>query len=198
MLLLAFFVILVIILIVDGLIKVLQHPKAFDNAVLEDPILAYHLDWNAIHKQKLLGYLFVKKINAIVRYQKLAGVSYEKANQAIEYVLSHPELLPNIPQKRRPALPEADDGRIYSLLETGELKQAAALYQVLADVDQFTAKAVIERIGREYYVRTIQDSDVQRLIVRDAEEQALTLLQERYNLTLREAIQAIDSIREHN
>lgn len=196
MLVLAFLVILVIFLIFDGFIKGFRRSKVVDDAVLEDQLLAYHLDWDAIRDQKLLTYLFVKKINAIVRYQKLAGVSYKKANDAIEYLLAHPELLPEIPQKRRPALPQADDERIHKLVEHGEMEQAIVLYQELVDVDQFTAHQVIERMRREHYVQTIDDVDIQRLIVHDSESQAVTILQERYGLTQREAIQAIDSFRE--
>lgn len=196
MLVLTFLATLLTFLVFDALFNGIRHSKTLDNAVLEDQILAYHLDWDAIRDQKLLAYLFVKKVNAIVRYQKLANVSYEQANDAIEYVLAHPELLPEIPQKRRPALPEADDERIHHLLALGDLEEATALYQDLVDVDQFTAQRVIERMEREHFVYTIDDADVQKLLFDDAEIQAVSVLQERYGLTQREAIQAIDTIRE--
>jgi hypothetical protein len=198
MLIITFLIFLFVMHVLDAIIKGLRHSKAVDDAVLNDQILAYHLDWDVIRDQKLLAYLFVKKVNAVVRYQKLVGVSYDKANEAIEYLLAHPELLPEIPQKRRPALPKADDERIYQLLAVGELEEAISLYQDLVDVDQFTAQKVIQRMGREHYVQSIEDVDVQRLISHESETQAVTILQERYGLNQREAIQAIDTIREHH
>jgi tetratricopeptide (TPR) repeat protein len=196
MLVLTFLIILLAFLLLDAVIKAYHHSLALDNAVLDDQTLAYHLDWEVISEQKLLTYLFVKKVNAVVRYQNLAGVSYEQASEAIEYLLAHPNLLPEIPQKRRPALPLANDEGVRDLLELGKLEEAVGLYQDLLDVDPFTAQQVIDRMRREHYVKTIDDVDIQRLITLDDEPQAVTMLQERYGLTQSEAIQAIDTIRD--
>lgn len=196
MLIFTFLISLLIFLVLDAVIKNQQHSSALNNAVLDDQTLAYHLDWEVIREQKLLTYLFVKKVNAVVRYQNLAGVSYEQANEAVEYLLAHPDLLPEIPQKRRPALPQADDKRIHDFLVEGQTNKAVSLYQDLVDVDQFTAQQVIERMEREHYVKTIDDGDIQGLISIDDEFQAMIVLQERYGLNQREAIYAIDGIRE--
>lgn len=196
MLIFTFLITLLFFLLLDAVIKNYHHPSALNNAVLNDQTLAYHLDWEVIRGQKLLRYLFVKKVNAVLRYQNLAGVSYEQASEAVEYLLAHPELLPEIPQKRRPALPQADDERIHDLLVEGQINNAVSLYQDLVDVDQFTAQQVIDRMEREHYINTIDDIDIQALLTLDDELQAMMILQERYGLNQREAIYAIDTIRE--
>jgi hypothetical protein len=112
-----------------------------------------------VQDQKFLLYLYVKKVNAIVRYQALAAVSYEEARQAIEYLLANPELLPAIPQKRRPALPDAEDAALALAIAEGRLDEAAKRYQLLLDVDPFTARLVVERMLEE-----VEDESPARLI----------------------------------
>ena len=171
-----------------------QQSGAVDQSILTDHMLAYHLDWDAIRDQKLLTYLYVKKVNAVVRYQNLAGVDYDQACDAIEYLLAHPELLPDIPLKRRPPLPEADDEYIRQLIAEGELNKAISYYAKLVDVDQFTAQQVIERMQRDQYIFNIEDTTVKNLLQQDDETQAVSLLREKYGLTQSEAIYAIDGI----
>jgi hypothetical protein len=135
-------------LLLEGALRQTRQAK-LNNAVLDDQILAYHLDWKAVQDQKFLLYLYVKKVNAIVRYQTLADVTYEEARQAIEYLLANPELLPAIPQKRRPALPDADDAALALAIAEGRLDEATKRYQLLLDVDPFTARLVVERMLEE-------------------------------------------------
>jgi hypothetical protein len=195
MLVLLFLGILLTFLVLEGFLTSQRSGGAtIDNTVLDDQMLAYHLDWNTIRDQKLLTYLYVKKVNAVVRYQNLAGVDYEQARHAIEHLLAHPELLPEIPQKRRPALPEAEDRRLQELIARGELVQATLLYANLLDVDQFTAQQVVERMEREQYLESIHDADVQRLLIADDEVNAVAILRKRYGLTQNEAIHAIDAM----
>lgn len=194
MLVLGFLGALLAFLLLEGVFNRGQEPDHVDNTVLHDQMLAYHLDWKAIRDQKLLTYLYVKKVNAVVRYQNLAGVDYEQASDAVEYLLAHPELLPEIPQKRRPALPEADDDRIRQLIAIGDRTKAISLYADLVDVDQFTAQQVIERMEREQYIDSINDIDVNRLVADDKEAKAVHILREKYGLTQIEAIHAIDRL----
>lgn len=195
MLILGFLGILLSFLLLES---VLSHHQSgaiqLDNTVLDDQTLAYHLDWDAIRDQKLLNYLYVKKVNAVVRYQTLAGVDYEQARSAIEHLLAHPDLLPEIPQKRRPPLPDAEDERLQNLIAQGDLATATSLYARLVDVDQFTAQQVIERMERQQYVDNIADADVKRLLLNDNEVDAVDILRKRYGLSQNEAIQAIDMI----
>ena len=145
MLVLGFLGTLLSFLLLEGAMRQSRQAR-LNNTVLDDQILAYHLDWKAIQDQKLLLYLYVKKVNAIVRYQSLAQVSYDEARQAIEYLLANPELLPAIPQKRRPALPEAEDAALALAIAEGNLDEATKRYQHLLDVDPFTARLVVERM----------------------------------------------------
>lgn len=197
MLVLGFLGMLLTFLLIEGFLT--QHSTSsvrVDNRVLHDQTLAYHLDWDAIRDQKLLTYLYVKKVNAVVRYQTLAGVDYEQACSAIEYLLAHPDLLPEIPQKRRPPLPDADDERLQRLIADGDLSSAISLYARLVDVDQFTAQQVVERMERQQYVENIFDEDVQHLLLADNEADAVDILRKRYGLTQNEAIHAIDTMTE--
>lgn len=199
MLVLGFLGILLIFLFIEGIITQYGTSSSrVDNSVLNDQTLAYHLDWDAIRDQKLLTYLYVKKVNAVVRYQNLAGVDYEQACSAIEYLLAHPDLLPEIPQKRRPPLPEADDERLQKLIAEDDLTGATSLYARLVDVDQFTAQQVVERMQRQQYVENITDVDVQNLLQNDSESEAVDILRKRYGLSQNEAIQAIDTISENH
>ena len=111
-------------------------------------------------------------------------------------MLAHPELLPEIPQKRRPAMPETQDKQLRSLIANGKLSEAATLYADLLEVDQFTAQQVIERMEREQYVESIADEDVTRLLSGDDETHAVEILRKRYGLTQSEAIHAIDAMLE--
>jgi len=198
MLIPGFLTFLVIFLLLEGLFsEQSQDDSKVDNRLLHDPALAYHLDWNAIRDGKFLAYLYVKKVNAVVRYQTLAGVDYEQAQSAIEHLLAHPELLPEIPLKRRPAIPDAEDKRLHNLIASGDLSEAALLYANLVDVDQFTAQQVIERMEREQYVESIQDRNVQRLLLDNDETKAIAILQKRYGLTQDEAIHAIDNLNDN-
>ena len=173
MLIPGFLTFLLIFLLLEGLFSgQSQDESKVDNRVLHDPTLAYHLDWNAIRDQKFLTYLYVKKVNAVVRYQTLAGVDYEQAESAIEHLLAHPELLPEIPVKRRPAIPDAEDKRLHDLIAKGDLSEAALLYANLVDVDQFTAQQVVERMEREQYIENIDDKNVQRLLLDDDEKRS--------------------------
>lgn len=195
MLILAFLGFLLTFLLLEGLLTGQgQDDSRVDNSVLLDPTLAYHLDWNAIRDGKFLAYLYVKKVNAVVRYQNLAGVGYEQAQSAIEHLLAHPELLPEIPLKRRPAIPDADDAHLHELIVQGNLSEATLLYSNLVDVDQFTAQQVVERMEREHYIDNIQDRTVQRRLLDDDESGAITVLQKRYGLTQDEAISIIDAM----
>jgi|GEM_PF-4521739 len=196
MLVFGFLGILLTFLLFDGLLTRQSEDERVDNGVLDDSILAYHLDWNAIREQKLLRYLYIKKVNAVVRYQNLAGVDYKQACDAVEHLLAHPELLPEIPQKRRPAMPETQDKQLRSLIANGKLSEAATLYADLLEVDQFTAQQVIERMEREQYVESIADEDVTRLLSGDDETHAVEILRKRYGLTQSEAIHAIDAMLE--
>lgn len=198
MLVFGFLGVLVIFLLLEGLLTRQSTDDAIlDNSVLHDQTLAYHLDWNVIRDQKLLGYLYVKKVNAVVRYQNLAGVDYEQARDAIEHLLAHPELLPEIPQKRRPALPAAEDKQLRDLIASGDLARATLLYAKLLDVDQFTAQQVVQRMEREHYVENIDDADIQRLVIDNDEAKAVEMLRKRYGLTQNEAIHAIDTMTLH-
>lgn len=192
MLVFGFLGILVTFLVFEGFLTRQSDEGSVNNAVLDDSILAYHLDWNVIRDQKLLRYLYIKKVNAVVRYQNLAGVDYQQACDAIEHLLAHPELLPEIPQKRRPAMPETQDKQLRDFIVEGKLSEAEALYTQLLEVDQFTAQQVIERMEREHYVESIADVDISRLLSGDDETQAVTILRKRYGLTPGEAIHAID------
>lgn len=198
MLVIGFLGMLLTFLLIEGFVT--QHTAnraRVDNSVLDDQTLAYHLDWDAIRDQKLLAYLYVKKVNAVVRYQNLAGVDYEQACSAIEYLLAHPDLLPEIPQKRRPPLPDAEDERLQRLIADGDLSSATSLYARLVDVDQFTAQQVVERMERQQYVENITDEDVHHLLLADNEPDAVDILRKRYRLTQTEAIQAIDTMSEN-
>lgn len=195
MIIFAFLAALLGFLLFDAVINFRQRTSdTVDNRVLHDQTLAYHLDWDAIRNQKFLRYLYVKKINAIVRYQTLAGVSHDQAEEAVEYLLAHPELLPEIPQKRRPPLPDADNQELTRLIETGQIDRAIATYAKLVEVDQFTAQQVIQRMERELYVVNIRDEDVYQSLQQDNETDAIQLLQERYGLSESEAIHAIDTM----
>lgn len=195
MLVLVFLGILLVFLLLEGVMTNFQQETAgLDESILKDHMLAYHLDWDAIRDQKLLTYLYVKKVNAVVRYQNLAHVDYEQARDAIEYLLAHPELLPEIPQKRRPPLPEADDERIRQFIAEGRLTQAASSYAALVDVDQFTAQQVVERMERDQYIENIKDTNVERLLLDDDEPKAIHILREKYGLTHIEAVHAIDAM----
>lgn len=158
MLILGFLGMLLSFLLLEGSLRQNRQAK-LNNAVLDDQILAYHLDWKAVQDQNFLLYLYVKKVNAIVRYQALAAVSYEEARQAIEYLLANPELLPAIPQKRRPALPNAEDAALALAIAEGRLDEAAKRYQLLLDVDPFTARLVVERM-----LEDIEDEHPARLM----------------------------------
>ncbi|MEM9951321.1 MAG: hypothetical protein AAF846_06970 [Chloroflexota bacterium] len=195
MIIIGFLVALVSFLAIDMLINFRNRTNTtVDNHVLNDQTLAYHLDWDSVRNQKFLKYLYVKKINAIIRYQDLAGVSHTQAEEAIEYVLAHPELLPTIPQKRRPPLPDAENDYLQALLSSGKTDKAITHYANLVDVDQFTAQQVIERMARDLYVTTIHDADVAQSLTQDDEARAIQLLQTRYGLTENEAIHAIDAM----
>jgi hypothetical protein len=181
-------------LLVEGALRQIRQVAGLDNRVLNDQILAYHLDWRAVQDQKLLIYLYVKKVNAVVRYQSLAGVSYEEARQAVEHLLAHPNLLPSIPQKRRPALPQAEDARLASAIIEGKLEEAIKLYRDLVDVDPFTARLVIKRMAREHYLERLEDSEIMRFLAQDAEAEAMQLLAERYGLNDEETLHALDAM----
>jgi hypothetical protein len=181
-------------LLFEDLLRQTRQVIGLNNRVLDDQILAYHLDWKAIQDQKLLIYLYVKKVNAVVRYQSLAGVSYKEAQKAIEYLLAHPHLLPSIPQKRRPALPQADDERLRLAIALGKREEAMKLYQGLVDVDSFTAKQVVERMSREHYLETLDDSEIVRFLAQDEETEAIHLLVERYGLSDEEALYTLDAM----
>lgn len=193
MLILGFLGILVIFLGLDAYHNYPSRNKPkVDNAVLTDQTLAYHLDWDAIQDQKFLAYLYVKKVNAIVRYQTLAEVDYSQAQTAIEHLLAHPELLPEVPQKRRPPLPEADDQHLHDLIANDDFDTATTLYARLVDVDQFTAQQVIKRMAREHYLMSIEDDDLTHSLQQRDAAYSIQLLQERYDLTRDEALQVID------
>ncbi len=192
MLILGFLGLLVIFLAIEARNRMsFRKQPTVDNSVLHDQTLAYHLDWQAIQDQKFLTYLYVKKVNAVVRYQNLAGVDYTQAQSAIEHLLAHPELLPEVPQKRRPPLPEADDQQLHDLIANNELDAATSFYAHLVDVDQFTAQHVVQRLAREHYLMSIEDSDLSQSLQIQDEVHAMQLLQERYDLTQDEALQVI-------
>lgn len=146
MLVLGFLGTLLSFLLLEGIWRQ-SRPAKLNAAILDDQILAYHLDWKAVQDPKFLLYLYVKKVNAIVRYQTLAAVSYDEAESAIDYLLAHPEVLPAIPQKQRPALPEMDDAALALAIAEGRLEDASKRYQSLLDVDPFTARLVVERMA---------------------------------------------------
>lgn len=146
MLVLGFLGTLLSFLLIEGLWRQ-NRPAKFDAAVLHDQILAYHLDWKAVQDPKFLLYLYVKKVNAIVRYQALAAVSYAEAESVIDYLLAHPEILPTLPQKQRPALPEVADAALALAIAEGRLDEASKRYQILLDVDPFTARLLVERMA---------------------------------------------------
>jgi hypothetical protein len=193
-LVLAFLGTLLSFLLVEGVLRQMRQVTALDNRVLDDQILAYHLDWKAIQDPKLLVYLYVKKVNAVVRYQSLAGVSYEEARQAVEYLLANPELLPSVPQKRRPALPEADDEQLLSAVVAGNHDEAVRRYQALVDVDPFTARQVVERLARQHYLTSLEDSDVEQRLEEEDEAELLDLLASRYALSQEEALIVLEAM----
>jgi hypothetical protein len=168
--------------------------STIDDAALQDPMLAYHLDWEVLCDERFRFYLFVKKVNAIKRYEDLAGVSHEQAKAAIDYIIANSELMERLrPVKKRPALPEVEEQCLYDLIACGNFRAAERLYQQVAEVDLFTARRAIARMEREIWIDNLYDPDVRRLIDR-SEADAVELARRRYRLTQKEAIAVIDAM----
>ncbi|MEL6526653.1 MAG: hypothetical protein AAFQ07_13185 [Chloroflexota bacterium] len=117
-----------------------QPESDIDNGALHDPVLAYHLDWDAVRDRKFRQYLQVKKVNAVVRYQHITGVNYEQACDAVDYLLAEQT------RKRRPTLPPADDAHIQALVAENRITDAVTRYAEVADVDIFTAEDAVSEL----------------------------------------------------
>jgi hypothetical protein len=168
--------------------------STIDDAALQDPMLAYHLDWDILHDERFRFYLFVKKVNAVKRYEDLAGVTHEQAQQVIDYIIANEAIMERLrPVKKRPNLPEVEAQRLRDLVAHGHFAAAHRLYQQLADVDLFTAQRAIAHLEREIYIENLDDPDIRRLIDH-SESDAIELARRRYHLTQKEAIFVVDML----
>ncbi|MDQ7026890.1 MAG: hypothetical protein Q9P44_15180 [Anaerolineae bacterium] len=166
--------------------------STIDGSALQDPMLAYHLDWDILRDERFRFYLFVKKINAVKRYENLAGVSHEQAQKVIATIIANEDLMARLrPMKKRPHLPLIEEQRLRDLVARGQFVTAENLYQQIADVDLYTAQRAISRLEREVYVENVDDPDIRRLIAR-SESDAIDLARRRYRLTQKEAIFVVD------
>lgn len=166
--------------------------STIDDSALQDPMLAYHLDWDILRDERFRFYLFVKKVNAVKRYENLAGVSHEQAQKVIETIIANEALMARLrPMKKRPNLPDVQEQRLRDLVARGQFVAAESLYQQIADVDLYTAQKAISRLEREVYVENVDDPDARRLMARN-ESDAIELVRRRYRLTQKEAIFVVD------
>ena len=99
--------------------------STIDDSALEDPMLAYHLDWDVLRDERFRFYLYVKKVNAVKRYEHLAGVSHEQAQKVIDYIISNEDIMARLrPMKKRPNLPAVEEQRLRDLVALGDFESA--------------------------------------------------------------------------
>jgi ribosomal protein L7/L12 len=106
------------------------------------------IDWDAIADEQLQEALTRgNKIEAIKRYRELTGAGLKEAKDAVEYGEKNPELAHD---KKKAPRPELDDAPgVRDLLDEGRDDEAVDLYRRFAGVDEYTARAAIERIKQE-------------------------------------------------
>jgi hypothetical protein len=113
------------------------------------------IDFEALKNELIQQYVLQdREFEAIKMYQELTGANLPEARYAIHHLATtiqdgEPEEMPSEDKKktRRVDL-EAAPG-IRDLLEEGREDEAVDIYQKFAGVDEYTARAMVEKIKRE-------------------------------------------------
>lgn len=105
------------------------------------------IDWDAAADDFVQEYLMQgDQINAIKRYRNLTNVGLAEAKYVIDHIVAHPD---EMGEKKKAPRPELDDAPgVRDLLDEGRDDEAIDLYRRFAGVDEYTARAAVERIKR--------------------------------------------------
>lgn len=106
------------------------------------------IDWDAIADEQVQTFMFGgNKIEAIKRYRELTGAGLKEAKDALEYGERNPDLAR---EKKKAPRPELDNAAgVRDLLDEGRDDKAVETYRKFAGVDEYTARAAVERIKQE-------------------------------------------------
>lgn len=114
----------------DRLNGIVPAPPVLDADALNDPVVQ-----DAIAQDN--------KIVAIKQYRKLTGVGLKEAKDAIEAYIANPDLLL---EKKKKRLMDTHDAGLRDLIAAGEIDQATEVYRQFAGVDEYTARAAVEKL----------------------------------------------------
>lgn len=145
MTLLLYIVILVLFLLV--LYKIVRVATGTKHTIKAK--ITYPIDWDALADTELRGYLPNQKIAAIKRYRELTGSGLKEAKDTIDRVVSNPELLDKAKNPKRAAarLADVEGAGVRNLIAEGKISEAVQVYADFMGVDEFTARAAIERMA---------------------------------------------------
>lgn len=105
------------------------------------------IDWDVINAPDIQEALSRgKKIEAIKHYRTHTNVGLKEAKDAIEYAFDHPE---EAERKKRSPVNDLSDGGVRDLIEEGRIEEAVEVYRTFTGMDEFSARAAVERIRGE-------------------------------------------------
>jgi ribosomal protein L7/L12 len=107
----------------------------------------HEIDWDAAGDWRIRADIGRgNKIEAIKLYRELTGAGLKESKDVIEYLAKNPDAWE---AKKKAPRPELDDAPgVRDLLDVGRDDEAIDLYRRFAGVDEYTARAAIERIKR--------------------------------------------------
>ncbi len=111
------------------------------------------IDWAALADEELQSYLPDQKIRAIKRYRELTRATLRDAKDAVDYLIAHPEALEKAKHDRlhgaSARLADTGGAGVRDLIAEGRTEQAVRVYAEFMGVDEFTARAAVERMEGE-------------------------------------------------
>lgn len=105
------------------------------------------IDWDAAGDWRIRADIGRgNKIEAIKLYRELTGAGLKESKDVIEYLAKNPDAWE---EKKKAPRPELDDAPgVRDLLDEGRDDEAIDLYRRFAGVDEYTARAAIDRMKR--------------------------------------------------
>lgn len=163
------------------------------------------VDWDAIHDSQVQDFMAKnQKLNAIKRYRELTGLGLKEANDAISYLIKHPNAV--MEKKEKPVYDRPDAG-IRDLVRDGEIERAVEVYRVFAGVDEYTARDAIREIERElrlgddssqpqgqHKMNVADEVHIRDLVRQGNKIEAIKAYRELTGLGLKEAKDAVDAM----
>lgn len=128
---------------IEYVMNVIENPKSDKRAYSQEN----GIDWTAINHPDVQDAISLgNKIEAIKHYRTHTKVGLKEAKDAIDYAFDHPE---EAERKKRSPVNNLSDGGVRDLVEEGRIEEAIEIYRTFTGMDEYSARAAVERIRGE-------------------------------------------------